>query len=88
MSEQTHEIEHLVVAIDSFVIPLRRYEGYNDTKFKTLCEAIEGCRKRWSDDNLIPKMLAWQLATLSFAIIRYAENYENGESELITTRIC
>lgn len=76
-------VDHLITAIGAFTIPLHEDRGFSRGAFDTLQEAISICTQRWSDESSIPKVVAWQLCSLSTEVLGYAEQYEGPEREQI-----
>jgi len=77
------DIDRLQIAIDAFVFPLRYREGFDAVAFGRLQEVIGIVTQRWGESESIPKIVAWQLCSLSIFVWRIADNYENAERERI-----
>ncbi len=69
-------LDDLDAAIESFTVPLRMGDGFDEENFQKLYAILRTCAETWADSDSIPKRAAVELFGLSSSIEACGYLYE------------
>ncbi len=76
-------VRHLFGTAMAFAVPLRAGEGFDESAFNALCDALQTCADEWAATDVIPKTAANLLVDLSTGIEASSFQYQGDDNKKI-----
>ena len=76
-------VQELDAAVEAFLVPLRRGDGFGESQFRDLCSVLHKCAVVWAESESIPKHAANIFIDLQRAIENCSYAYGNEEGSRI-----